>query len=558
MKSGKVKFYALAVLAAVLVVMSVGSGAFASTESRYQQVKPRSGLWQGPSVSFFVNPNGSIQDFSMRANLTTSWCQIEADELSDQPDGGLEYVMLYPESGYWYGELSTHEERLAQAAEQGASWPETVETDDGYMIKAINIVGTFTSATTIEGTYRINVCEDQLFLYMEGFGVHDWSAEWVSETTAPVPTEPPTPNMTATYERLMADALATVTASSWTSTPAPTSTPLPTPTATPIPPQKISAENIQWLEEKAWVKIFGDPEEIQWSVDGSTLVTSTGFLVALFDPADLQAEPFRQKDTFGFVNAVAVSPDGVTVAYGDGDANIVLWNMRTDAETILRGHTNSVQGLAFSADGSRLASTSWDTTVRIWDVETGKELAFFDGFTDFGYAVAFRPDAQILAGVGQHHPEQGVRLWDTQTFEELPMLRTDQSLACVAFSPDGRLMVAGAEWDAQWFVWDAQSFERVLTLGQSTREPESGTCSVAFSPDSTLLATGGGGNLIHIWDVAPGSPTFGQELISLRRHTDTVLALAFSPDGTVLASGGDHNDSTIRLWAIGPDAPRGE
>ena len=387
----------------------------------------------------------------------------------------------------------------------------------------------------------------------------------VAALNAQQPTDVPGPDMTATYDQLMADAIATVTASSWTATPLPTNTPsmtptptaTPSPTATPIPPQKISAANIGWLEEKAWVKIFGDPEEIQWSMDSRTLVTSTGFTAALFDPANLQEDPMREKSTFGFINAVAVSPDGVTAAYGDGEDNVVLWNLQTDAETPLRGHTSSVQGLAFNADGTRLASAAWDTTVRVWDVATGDELAFFTGFTSFAYAVAFRPDGQVLAAVGQHYPDQGVRLWNANTFEELPMLSTDDSLACLAFSPDGRLMVAGEEYDLQWYLWDAQTFERVLTVGQSTWEAEGGTCSVAFSPDSTLLATGGGDKMIHIWDVAAGSATFGQELATLQRHTDTVVSLAFSPDGAWLVSGGGHNDSTIRLWGIGADAPGG-
>ena len=417
----------------------------------------------------------------------------------------------------------------------------------------------------------------------------DISATARSWTPTHTPEPTGTPDFTATYAAQMALVGQTLTAEGWTDTPTPTSTATatptntptpsdtpsatptatltptatftatpsttPSPTATPVPPQKISAANVDWLEEKAWVKIFGDPEEIHWSTDGRTLVTSTGFTVALFDPADLQEDPTLQKDTNGFVHAVAVSLDGVTVAYGDGDNNVVLWNMRTDAETVLRGHTSAVQGVAFSADGTRLASASWDTTVRIWDVATGKELAFFTGFTNFAYAVAFRPDGQILAAVGQHYPDEGVRLWDTQTFEELPILATDDSVACLAFSPDGRLLVAGEEWDIQWHIWDAQTFEPVLTMGQSTSEPEGGTCSVAFSPDSSLMATGGGDKLIDIWDVAAGSATFGQELATLRRHTDTILALAFSPDGTMLASGGGHNDSTIRLWGISPDAP---
>ncbi len=290
-------------------------------------------------------------------------------------------------------------------------------------------------------------------------------------------------------------------------------------------------------------------------MNGQTLVASTGFTTALFDPANLLGEPYYERQTAGFVNAVAVSPDGVTVAYGDGDSNIILWNIQTGAEVSLRGHTNSVQGLGFSPDGTRLVSASWDSTVRIWDVATGKELAFFTDFQSFAYAAAFSLGGQVIAAVGQLYPNAGLRRWNAQTFEELPLLSTENSLACLAFSADGRLLVAGEEWNTRFYVWDAHTFDRVALLGQTSSDPQGGTCAVAFSPDSTLLATGGGDKLIHIWDVAANSPTFGQELTTLRRHTDTIIALAFSPDGSLLASGGGHNDSTIRLWGINTGAP---
>ncbi len=188
------------ILAGVLAGATLGR---VKAEPQHQPVQPRPGLWEGESVSFFIRSDGSIEDFHMRANLLTRWCTIDANEVSDQPVGGFEYVVWFPEDNYFFSDLS-HEDRLATAAANGMTWPETVETDEGYMIKAINVVGTFTSETTLEGTYQIAVCEDQIFLSVEGHGEYTWSAVWISETAVPTSTPsateaPPIPDPTATY-----------------------------------------------------------------------------------------------------------------------------------------------------------------------------------------------------------------------------------------------------------------------------------------------------------------------------------------------------------------------
>lgn len=584
----------LIVALSILALTSGAGGAIVAARSSQQAVTPRPGLWEGPFVSFLVQVGGSIVDLQMRAPVNLSHCEIEVDELEDQPVGGLSYVALFPEENYWYNADLTHEERLSLAAERGVSWPDTVEFEDGYMIKAIDITGTFTSSMALEGTYRINVCGDQLFLWMEDQGEFEWSAEWVRATAANptprpavmlAPTEPPTPDMTGTYAAVMADALATITAESWTHTPAasptatntpsntPTPTPsptatatatptltltpsdTPTPTPTPIPPQRITTANVIWLEETDWVSTFGEPVEIVWSPDGQTLVASTSFEAALYDPDDLNAEP-HSVHTQGFVESIAISPDGTLAAFGNSSNEIVLWNIRTDAQTTLRGHTSIVDALAFSPDGTRLASGSWDDTVRMWDVATGEEVAFLTGHEGWVHAVGFSPDGRMLASGGESM-NGALMLWDVSSGQLLTTVNTQgYSVTCLAFSPDGRYIATGEDYYSIVRLWDAVTSEPLAVMrGHTGQAGEGGVFSVAFSPDSTLLATGGRDKTIRFWDVAAGSATFGQELMMLTRHTDTINTLAFSPDGTLLVSGGAHDDSTIRLWGIGDDTP---
>jgi WD40 repeat protein len=194
-----------------------------------------------------------------------------------------------------------------------------------------------------------------------------------------------------------------------------------------------------------------------------------------------------------------------------------------------------VYGLAFSSDGRQLASGSWDDTIRLWDVETWQELRVFNDHG--GWEVFFAPDDTHVA------TESG-NVWNTASGEQV--WRPEASNMHVTFSPDGDWM-ASAGYNAPIALWSTSSWQIVRTLPGHTDR----VFGLAFSPDSTLLASGSGLGpsdvsdfTVKVWDVASG-----EELRTLSGHSGDVHAVAFSPDGRLLASAS--TDGTVQVWEVG-------
>jgi WD40 repeat protein len=231
-----------------------------------------------------------------------------------------------------------------------------------------------------------------------------------------------------------------------------------------------------------------------------------------------------------------------------------------------QGHTDTIACVAFSPDGATLASSSVDTTVRLWDVATGEALATLFGHPDQVNSVAFSPDGTLLAsGNGTTLGSTGdiwqledgtpfmvldetpmplpntVILWDTTTTTE--KRRWDgfeTAMWSVAFSPDGKTLAAGSGTpigpiDDAVRLWDVATGELEAIL----REDQS-VWSIAFSPDGTVLASGSGAG-ITLWNVVTHSV---EESIS----EGPVRSVVFSPDGTLLASG--YPNGKIHLWDV--------
>jgi WD40 repeat protein len=260
------------------------------------------------------------------------------------------------------------------------------------------------------------------------------------------------------------------------------------------------------------------------------------------------------------LEAVAISPDGRTLASATDDGSIWLWDIATRRRLgrPLRSRAGVAMDVAFSPDGTRLASGGDDARVRLWDVATrrpiGHPLQHRDAVTVNG--VAFSPDGKTLAsgGGGPERSTQAgqhgtVQLWDVATGRALgpPLETTSTTIGDVQFSPNGTLLaVAGTDSNVQ--LWDPAT-RRLLAPPLAGHNGD--VFAVAFSPNGGTLAGGGDDDTVRLWDVRTHRPLGG----ALGSHAEVVNTVAFSPDGRTLASGG--NDATVRLWSVATHRPRG-
>jgi WD40 repeat protein/tRNA A-37 threonylcarbamoyl transferase component Bud32 len=237
------------------------------------------------------------------------------------------------------------------------------------------------------------------------------------------------------------------------------------------------------------------------------------------------------------VRSVAFSRDSRTLASGSWDNTIKLWDVQTQREIVtITGHSNGVLSVAFSPDGRTLASGSWDNIIKLWDVQTQRQIATLTGHSSFVQSLAFSPDGRTLASGSC---DKMIKLWDVQTQRQIATLTgRSNSVRSVAFSPDGRTLASGTE-DKTIKLWDVQTRREIATLtGHSDW-----VNSVAISPDGRTFATGSLDKTIKLWDVQTQ-----REIATLTGHSNWVNSVAFSPDSRTLASGS--GDDTIKLWDV--------
>ena len=193
-------------------------------------------------------------------------------------------------------------------------------------------------------------------------------------------------------------------------------------------------------------------------------------------------------------------------------------------------HQDIVQDAAFSPDGARILTASWDKTAKLWDAASGKLIA---SFTHQGivYDAAFSPDgARILTASADH----SAKLWDAASGDLIASFAHKGAVYDAAFSPDGaRILTASADHTAK--LWNAASGNLIASFAH-----QGIVWDAAFSPDGTRILTASADNTAKLWDSASA------KLIASFEHQDDLRRAAFGPDGTRIVTASA--DNTAKLW----------
>ncbi|KAH6597274.1 hypothetical protein BASA50_004625 [Batrachochytrium salamandrivorans] len=245
-----------------------------------------------------------------------------------------------------------------------------------------------------------------------------------------------------------------------------------------------------------------------------------------------------------WVTAIATSPESPdTILSASRDKTIIVWHLTRDEvnygvpRRALTGHNHFVSDVVISSDGQFALSASWDKTLRLWDLNTGKTTRQFVGHTNDVLSVSFSPDnRQIVSG----SRDKTIKLWNTLGECKFNITEECHSewVSCVRFSPNpGNPVIVSSGWDKLVKVWD-------LSKGKLKTNHYGHTGyinTITISPDGSLCASGGKDGITMLWDLNDGKHLYSLEA------GDIINALVFSPNRYWLCAA---TGSGIKIWDL--------
>jgi hypothetical protein len=241
------------------------------------------------------------------------------------------------------------------------------------------------------------------------------------------------------------------------------------------------------------------------------------------------------------VKVAAYSPDGTRILTGSDDGTVRLWDAESGAEVaVLQPNAGRIGGAAFAPDGKRVAIAVGDATARIWDVSSGRELVVLKGHKYEVNSVAFDREGKRVVTASGGGPEDGdntARIFDAESGRELAVLTGhDNVVKGAAFSPSG-LRVVTSSWDSTARLWDAADGKEIAVF----KGHRGWVSSASFDKEGKRILTAADDSSARIWNAENG-----QELVVLTGHTSELWGAIFDPEGRRVLTAS--SDGTARIW----------
>jgi len=283
---------------------------------------------------------------------------------------------------------------------------------------------------------------------------------------------------------------------------------------------------------------------VAFSPDGTLLAAGAYGRVTIWDLKTITPTKVLTS-VLGAVNDLKFSPDGTTLAVAGGQPSargdlrifrVADWSLIAT----LGGHTDVVSCVSFSPDGGRLASASFDKTVRVWDLATKQTTLTLSGHADFVYAVAWDPKDQWIASASK---DRTVKIVDARTGQtRLTLSGMEQDVLAVAATADG-MQVISSGYDSRLHWWNVSTGERTRRMsGHDLAVHE-----ICVSHDGKLVASAGADKAVRLWNTSNGQ---GTKTISIGSLT---YAVALSPDSERVAAGSF--DGLVRVFDTATGKP---
>ncbi|HEY6286863.1 MAG TPA: serine/threonine-protein kinase [Ktedonobacteraceae bacterium] len=234
------------------------------------------------------------------------------------------------------------------------------------------------------------------------------------------------------------------------------------------------------------------------------------------------------------VYGMAWSPDGTHIASVGADKTVQMWDATTGKNLFTyskhKGTTNGVAWLP--REGTRIASASGDTTVQVWDSTTGDHILTYRGHTANVRGLTWAPDGKHIASGGN---DNTVQVWDaTNGTTSFTYSRHSNFVWFLKWSPDGKRIASASE-DTTVQVLDASNGNLIFTYKGHTK----GVQALAWAPDSNRIASASADTTVQVWDA-----NTGQNVYIYHGHNDAIQGVAWSPNGARLAS----SSHDVQVW----------